>query len=236
VTLTRESPVNLVKKYMSSESKTSEKSSKKRNRGRPRLADVADIENKLLEVAMREFVNHGYGGASMNNIVKEAGVSKTTLYSRFPSKKDLFTALIVAQAMRLAPSKLLEFEFRPGQPNLSRGLKAYAKFTLEHSLRGELLGINRLLYAESHRFPELRDLAQRRLEMGVERVQQFIEGCARFEGYTVAHSRRVAEAFMMLMRGWQVTSVVVNENVSSREIDEWVDSVVDLFVQDSSHW
>ena len=67
---------------------------RRRPRGRPRLEDVADIENELVEVALSEFLKHGYGGTSMATIVKAAGVSKTTLYSRFASKEDLFIAMM----------------------------------------------------------------------------------------------------------------------------------------------
>jgi AcrR family transcriptional regulator len=45
-----------------------------RPRGRPRPEDVADIEDKLLAVALQEFQDQGYGAASVTNIVKTAGM------------------------------------------------------------------------------------------------------------------------------------------------------------------
>ena len=61
----------------------------------------------MLDVALREFLQLGYGSTSMTRIVQAAGVSKTTLYSRYPSKEDLFRAIIYEQIDRLSPSTSL---------------------------------------------------------------------------------------------------------------------------------
>ena len=74
-------------------SKTAKVIKTRRPRGRPRPEEVADIEDKLLTVALQEFQEQGYGAASVTRIVKTAGMSKTTLYSRYPSKEQLFRAL-----------------------------------------------------------------------------------------------------------------------------------------------
>jgi len=50
----------------------------------------------LVEVASRLLQEHGYGQTSLDVLVREAKVSKTTVYSRFSSKIDLFKAVIQA--------------------------------------------------------------------------------------------------------------------------------------------
>ena len=59
----------------------------RRPRGRPKLEDVAQIESRLLDVALQEFLAEGYGGTSLTRIVKAAGISKTTLYTRLSSDR-----------------------------------------------------------------------------------------------------------------------------------------------------
>jgi len=44
----------------------------------------------ILEVAAREFGDHGFDGASLNHILAEAGVSKGAAYYYFEDKADLF--------------------------------------------------------------------------------------------------------------------------------------------------
>ena len=45
------------------------------------------------KAALREFVRSGYGGTSVNQIVRALGISKTTFYTRYPSKEALEEAL-----------------------------------------------------------------------------------------------------------------------------------------------
>lgn len=49
---------------------------------------------QLLEAALEVFVANGYHGASMDEIAETARVSKPVLYQHFPSKRELYIALL----------------------------------------------------------------------------------------------------------------------------------------------
>jgi AcrR family transcriptional regulator len=49
---------------------------------------------QLLEVARRVFGSSGFHAVSMEEVAKEAGVTKPILYDHFPSKKELYLALL----------------------------------------------------------------------------------------------------------------------------------------------
>ena len=49
---------------------------------------------QLVEVASRLFAEHGYHSLSMEQLAEAAGVSKPVLYQHFPSKRDLYLALL----------------------------------------------------------------------------------------------------------------------------------------------
>ena len=49
---------------------------------------------QILDGAKRVFMKLGYDAASMNDVTREAGVSKGTIYVYFQSKEDLFGALV----------------------------------------------------------------------------------------------------------------------------------------------
>jgi AcrR family transcriptional regulator len=49
---------------------------------------------QLLGAAREVFVAHGYHAAAMDEIAERAGVSKPVLYQHFPSKRDLYLALL----------------------------------------------------------------------------------------------------------------------------------------------
>lgn len=60
-------------------------------RGRPRDAGV---EARVLEAAMTEMRARGYDGLSVDRVAERAGVGKTTIYRRWPSKAELVMAMI----------------------------------------------------------------------------------------------------------------------------------------------
>lgn len=60
----------------------------------------------ILEVAKRLFSQHGFDGASMDQIAAEAGVSKLTVYSHFGDKESLFSAAIRAKCEEQLPPAL----------------------------------------------------------------------------------------------------------------------------------
>ena len=49
---------------------------------------------QLLASALEVFVTHGYHGAAMDEIAETAKVSKPVLYQHFPSKRELYLALL----------------------------------------------------------------------------------------------------------------------------------------------
>lgn len=49
---------------------------------------------QLLDSALEVFVVHGYHSAAMDDIAERAGVSKPVLYQHFPSKLELYLALL----------------------------------------------------------------------------------------------------------------------------------------------
>jgi AcrR family transcriptional regulator len=206
----------------------------KRVRGRPRPEHVAALEGELLEVALREFLQHGYGGASMARIVKVAGVSKTTLYSRYASKDELFRAIIHRQIAQGAPSEILQSKSQPF--DLEQGLKAYADHMIEIHLQGDLLGVNRLLYSESHRFPELGAAAAERTALGIKRIARFIQDCAVADGIPCKDSKSVAQVFILMLRGWYIDVLLTNREVSASMRAKWVNRAVHTLLSARSDW
>jgi AcrR family transcriptional regulator len=67
--------------------------------------------NAILEAALELFREQGYKRASMNELAKRLGGSKATLYGYFPSKEELFMAVVKNVAtshLAATPTELLE--------------------------------------------------------------------------------------------------------------------------------
>jgi AcrR family transcriptional regulator len=74
---------------MAEENTRAKTNSRKRMRAPERRA-------QLLEVARRVFGGHGFHTVTMDTVAREAGVTKPILYDHFPSKRELYLALLEA--------------------------------------------------------------------------------------------------------------------------------------------
>ena len=202
----------------------------KRARGRPRLEDVAELESKLLSIALHEFLQHGYGGASMARIVKEAGISKTTLYSRFPSKEHLFRAIVNHQARAIPPAPAQTQG--PARRDLPEVLKSHASRMLEFNLRDEVRGIHQLTYSEAHRFPELSNAVVDRVDIGISRIADLIRACNQDEEVVCNDPEGLAEVFFWVVGGWHLFATLTNRIPAAEERERWLERAVRILVPD----
>ena len=59
----------------------------------PRLTDRK--RDAIVQAAIGEFCEHGFNGTSMDRVAAAAEVSKRTVYNHFPSKEELFEAILM---------------------------------------------------------------------------------------------------------------------------------------------
>ena len=62
----------------------------KRAPGRPTQSDAVELRERILAIALEEFLAKGFGAASIEGIARAAGVNKDTLYRQFGDKKRLY--------------------------------------------------------------------------------------------------------------------------------------------------
>ena len=58
------------------------------------VKDAEERKNEILDVAERLFCAKGFDNASTNDILKEIGIARGTLYYHFKSKEDILDAMI----------------------------------------------------------------------------------------------------------------------------------------------
>jgi TetR/AcrR family transcriptional regulator, mexJK operon transcriptional repressor len=211
-----------------------ERAPRRRARGRPRLEDVADIESELVEVALSEFLKHGYGGTSMATIVKAAGVSKTTLYSRFASKQDLFIAMMKKMVEGNISARIRAVE-SPSRP-LADMLREFAYQSLEIGLDPIHFGVIRLIYGESHRFPELREAGEALAQASRNGILNIITDYAEREGLTFANPGIPAQFLSLALRGVHFAVVLSGTRELDAQKREEVDRMIDLLVASMDRW
>jgi len=106
----------------------------------------------IIDVARDCFLSLGYAGTSMSAVAARLGGSKGTLYNYFPSKEDLFAAVMERQCGELQ-DRLFDIS---GVGDAPRDLLIhYARSILDTLLSPTAVAIQRIVVAESERFPEV---------------------------------------------------------------------------------
>lgn len=84
---------------------------------------------QILDVAVQVFGQHGFHGASMNDVAEAAGVTKPVLYQHFDSKQDLYLALLEDVGHRMLHAIARATSGAPnGKVQTELGFQAYFRF------------------------------------------------------------------------------------------------------------
>jgi AcrR family transcriptional regulator len=90
-------------------------------------ADNADVEARLLQVALPLFAREGFGGVSVRQIAQAAGVTTPSLYHYFGSKRGLYLRLVHELIERRSTAMRAALGSRGNAiTRLRRALEAYA--------------------------------------------------------------------------------------------------------------
>lgn len=189
-----------------------------------------DKVRPILRAARAIFLRHGYGAASMDQVARDAGVSKATLYVYFSSKRDLFAAIVLEERDHYVKAP----EIGSTRALLRTNLKQFASGIVDFLLSPESVATYRMVVAEAGRFPELGRAFH-------------ANGPAKLLAYVAEHLRRAmtggllrrgdaeqaAEHFIGLVRGdLQLLALLgVERTRSNATIDAVVMRGVDAFLK-----
>ena len=128
---------------------------------------------QVLEGARAIFVRDGFEGASVDDVAREAQVSKATLYSYFPDKRLLF-AEVARDKCRRATERALMLINMADPPD--RVLPEAARQLIDFLLSDIGRAIFRIAVAEAERFP---DIARQFYDCGHAAVRDALVGYLR---------------------------------------------------------
>lgn len=124
--------------------------------GRLSAEDTAALQDRLLDAAFELFTERGYGDSSMEQIAKIANASTKTLYSRFSNKGEILEAVVRRNIERTVTQHVRSFVLQPTEAEPRDFLIKFGMQVALASLEAETLGMQRMTFAESLRWPGLR--------------------------------------------------------------------------------
>jgi len=92
----------------------------------------AEREQLILDIAGRRFARDGYHAAAMDEIARQAGVSKPMLYAYFESKEGLYLAYIERTGQELLERLQRTFSERQAELRLHARVNEFFCFVEEH--------------------------------------------------------------------------------------------------------
>ncbi len=120
--------------------------------GRHAAGEDPSKRTQILDGAKRVFSRTGFDGASMNDITREAGVSKGTVYVYFSSKEDLFGAMVEREREVLLGDVIALLE---GPEPTDERLTRYARRLVTLLCSDEVVRWVQVLIGTSAKMPEL---------------------------------------------------------------------------------
>jgi AcrR family transcriptional regulator len=197
-----------------------------RRSGRPKLCEIVQREQHIIDVAGETFLKFGFDGTTMDAVAEAAGISKRTLYSRYLDKTALFDAVL----RDLINRWLIPIDgFQSEQDALSDTLFALANYMTSFALTPKSISINRIIIAEAERQPQFGRLAN---EAGRKPAVRAVASILRRHHAELRPTDldMAAEQFMSLAVDSHLRLAYLGLAISPKRIQTWVRASVDLFM------
>ncbi len=183
--------------------------------------------DQVVEGATKVFLRDGFEGASVDDIAREAGVSKATLYSYFPDKRILFVEVATHEMRRQADIGAASLDTsRPPEevlPLIGHKLVEYMTSPFGQA-------IFRTAVAESSRFPEIGKKFYECGPMQVrERISDYLRSAIERNELKINDIELAAEQFAELCKVRSVTCCTFH-NDESYDTDHIIAAAVEMFM------
>jgi len=186
----------------------------------------------ILSAATKLFLSAGYGETSIDAIVEKSGGSKATLYSYYPTKADLFRAVVDSIVSSDERSELQSLD------NVRDTLVQFAETRMSIIFSREHRSLMRLIIAERDRF---KDIARLYYERGPLRshtqLRDYFETLIEKGLIDIRSAEEASEFFRgMLLHQRYIDQLYLDSPVpSAEEVSVRARHVVDRFLEAYHH-
>jgi len=195
--------------------------------GRPPKGNEQLSRDRLLDAALRLFLEHGYGDLSMETLARDARVSLRTIYNQFGGKSGVFGALIRRCSDQFIDGLKDDCE-------LTEALEIFGRHFLFRLTRPDVIRMRAILIGESARFP---DLATQFYEHGprrtLGRLADYFSRQQQAGRIAAIDPHFLADQFVNALRGerMQRLQLGLESPPDEAEIAAWVAQVTRLFLR-----
>ncbi|GAB3011592.1 TetR/AcrR family transcriptional regulator [Mycobacterium bourgelatii] len=136
-------------------------------RGRPTQLEARKLDLAVREAAVATFLEMGYAGATMEAIARAAGITKRSLYARYPDKRAVFADVIPWALARYTDDAAIE---DIDEDDMEGTLLRLGRAALERATHPENVRLKRIAFNEAALFPEFKISAESMMWAGRQRA------------------------------------------------------------------
>nr|GLK19928.1 TetR family transcriptional regulator [Microbacterium terregens] len=199
----------------------------KRSCGR-REARKQDRRLTIMATARRMFLENGYAATSMSAIAAELGGSKATLWNYFPSKEELFDA-VLDDATAVYRQQLTDL-LRP-TPDMAATVLAFTRSFIAKITSLEAVQLHRLVATEAARSPEVGRIFSRVPQRTRQLLAEFFAAAMAAGQLRQADPADAANVVTYLCMGLQQRMLWGGAAPSAAEIEAGAQTATEVFLR-----
>lgn len=183
----------------------------------------------IIAAAVSEFQESGFDGTSMDRIAAEAGVSKRTVYNHFPSKDDLFQAIVSDLLGRCTEVASFPYD---ADTDLKPQLLAIGQSIAAVMTSADFMRLARVVVPRFIQSPEIASATIREQEKFHKGLVEWIQAGKRDGRLRVTHPSRAAQQFTGLIDSFAFWPQLIGTQapLKKRELTEVIKSAVGMFL------
>jgi len=185
---------------------------------------------QILSAAINLFVEQGYSATSMEQIAKNADVSKQTVYSHFGNKDDLFSASIEQKCESLHILDLSMHDLSDPQKILFQ----LAQRLIDIIVSKQTCAVHKICAFESNTYPQVSNIYYQSGPLRVtNEITQLLEKLHQKKILAIENPRHAALQFLNMMKGelWMQIEFNMKERISSQEVEDYLRDSVAFFIR-----
>ena len=187
--------------------------------GRPTREQAEARRHELLETALDQFLDKGFEQATIEAIASDVGMTKRTVYARYPDKVSLFRAAVNLAIDRYTVTQ--EQIEATDRGDLEQTLIAIAWLRVGQVLNPNGLKLQRIINSESYRFPDIFEPFYRLASQPTVRfLASLLERETRAWRLAVTEPGKAANVFMSMVVGGPVRSITLAGSLPTLSRDE----------------
>ncbi|MEI8388323.1 MAG: TetR/AcrR family transcriptional regulator [bacterium] len=182
----------------------------------------------IFNAAFKLFLKCGYNNTSMDEVAKEAGVSKQTIYNNFENKQIILQKIVINQSKKYY--KDIE-DVEVTEENFDILLEKFCKNFLKLVIDEKLCAVHRIVLSEMATNPNItKNFYNIGPSITYIMLEKFISKAAAKGLIQVSSPSKYADHLISLLKGKYYNEILfgVRDNVSKEELEEHLKSVLTI--------